>query len=372
MNNKIKILFLIPTLDGGGAEKVLVNLVNNLDYNKFDITVMTVCNKGINIKYINKNIKYKYFFNFNFPKWSIIFKLFSTSLIHNFFIKNKYDIEIAYLHGPCSRIISGCKNKDTKLITFIHGLKTTKKQVSVGFRNFNEAKMCYSKFNKIFCVSLYIKECFDKLLDLNTQVLYNVNESDSIIDLSKEKINIKYNKDEFNIVSVGSVKSVKGYYRLAKIQKRLIDNGYNTHIYICGEGNQKKEILDYLKDNNIDNTWSFLGYTENPYKYVSKADLFVCSSYSEGLSTAVTESLYVGTPVISTFVSGVKELLGENNEFGLVVDNNEKSLYEGIKYLIDNPNILLKYKEQSKIRGEFFSKDKIIKQYEDLFMKIVN
>lgn len=84
-------------------------------------------------------------------------------------------------------------------------------------------------------------------------------------------------------------------------------------------------------ENNLTDTFTFLGYRDNPYKYVKKADLYVCSSRREGFSTAVTEALIVGTPVVSTNCSGAYELLGKNNEYGIVTENNEDALYEGIK-----------------------------------------
>ena len=78
-----------------------------------------------------------------------------------------------------------------------------------------------------------------------------------------------------------------------------------------------------------------MGYKENPYKYLAKCDLFVCSSYSEGFSTAVTEALILGIPVVTTYVSGMTELLGDN-EYGIITSNDEISLYEAIKLLIND------------------------------------
>lgn len=66
-----------------------------------------------------------------------------------------------------------------------------------------------------------------------------------------------------------------------------------------------------MAENNLTDTFTFLGYRDNPYKYVKKADLYVCSSRREGFSTAVTEALIVGTPVVSTNCSGAYELLGK-------------------------------------------------------------
>ena len=366
-----KILFLINNLCQGGAEKVLVNLVNNLDKSKYDVTLMTVCNEGVNRQFLDKDIKYKYMFGRHIPKIYDIFKVLSPQLLHKIFIKEKYDIEVAYLHGPCARIISGCSNREAKLFSWIHGTKINKKHASAGFRKFEEAKECYGKFSKICCVSQSVEEAFNKIFGYEdkTVTIYNVNETDRIAELGRVKTEITFSESEFNIVSVGSIIPVKAFDRLARIQKKLNDIGYKTHMYILGKGDTSK-IEKYLSENNIENTWTFLGYRTNPYAYVSKADLYVCSSLREALSTSVTEAMLLGVPVVTTDCSGMREILGDN-EAGLITENNEDALFDGIKKVIDNPDLLKKYKEKTKERARLFDKYEIIKQHEKLFDNIL-
>ena len=115
---------------------------------------------------------------------------------------------------------------------------------------------------------------------------------------------------------------------------------------------------------------TFLGYQTNPYKYVSKCDLFVCASHSEGFSTAATEALIVGTPVCTVEVSGMKEMLGENNEWGVVTENSEEALYQGIKRLLDNPAELAHYKEKAAERGKNFSTEETVKAVEKMLLEL--
>ena len=122
----------------------------------------------------------------------------------------------------------------------------------------------------------------------------------------------------------------------------------------------------FYKENNLQDTYTLLGFRDNPYKYVAKCDLFVCSSLREGFSTAVTESLVVGTPVVSTLCSGSQELLGYNNEYGLVVENSEDGIYNGMKKLLEDRELLAYYKEKASERGSFFSKEKTVKAVEDM------
>ena len=137
-----------------------------------------------------------------------------------------------------------------------------------------------------------------------------------------------------------------------------------------GEGANYDSLKKYVDDNYLNESIIFLGYQENPYKFIANCDLFVCASLREGFSTAATEALIVGTPVCTVEVSGMKEMLGENNEYGVVTENNEEALYEGIKMLLDNPDLLAHYKKQAEIRGKEFSAEKTVKAVEDMLLSL--
>ena len=111
-----KILFIIPTLGQGGAEKVLVNLVNNMDRSKFDITVQVLFKGGVNEQFLKSDIKFKYYYKKQFRGNSKYLCLFSPEKLYKKFIKEKYDIIVSYLEGPTARIVSGCTNPNTKLV----------------------------------------------------------------------------------------------------------------------------------------------------------------------------------------------------------------------------------------------------------------
>ena len=153
-------------------------------------------------------------------------------------------------------------------------------------------------------------------------------------------------------MGIGKLLLSKGFDRLLKITKKLVDNGYPVHLYILGIGPEEENMKKYVMDNNLEKVVDLLGYQVNPYKYMKKCDLFVCASHAEGFSTAATEALIVGLPVCTVEVSGMREMLGEHNEFGIVTDNNDEALYKAIKQLIDNPGMLEFYRNQAKDRGK--------------------
>lgn len=368
-----KILFLIHDLGPGGAEKVLVNLVNNMDREKFDITVMTLFGGGVNEQFLKSHVRYIPCFKRMIRGNSHLMKLLSPKQLHKWLIKDKYDIEVSYLEGPSARIISGCPNKDTKLVSWVHVEQHTKALAAQAFRSYKESDNCYRKFHQTVCVSEYVKQDFLSIYPglSPIDVLYNTNETAQIIEKSKEPMDAPSFRDgEIRLVGVGKLMPIKGFDRIARIHKRLRDEGYNVHTYALGDGSERPRIEAYLAENSLQDSYTLLGYQTNPYKFVANCDLFVCASTAEGFSTAATEALIVGTPVCTVEVSGMKEMLGENNEYGIVTENSEDALYEGIKKLLDNPDLLAHYKTQATIRGKDFSTETTVDAVQDMLLEV--
>lgn len=366
---KKKVLFMIHDLGQGGAEKVLVNLINNMDQEKLDITVISLFGGGVNEQFLKKEITYKTIFSKTFPGNSHLMKLYTPKQLHDYFIRESYDIEVSYLEGPCARIISGCKNKGTKLVSWIHVEQHKKERAARAFRSYKESVACYKKFDKTVCVSEDVKKDFLELYpDIDDAVvLHNTNETNQILNLKDEPIETNVFRDrEFRLCGVGKLLPNKGFDRLARIHKRLRDAGYPVHTYVLGKGPEKEKIQKYLVENQLEETFTFLGYQTNPYKYVTKCDLFVCTSYAEGFSTAATEALIVGTPIVTTPVAGMKEIIGEENDCGVVTEQTEDSLYENIRILIDNPEVLEIYRRNASIRGKDFSTESTVQAVEKM------
>lgn len=367
-----KILFLIHDLGQGGAEKVLVNLVNNMDRTKFDISVISLFGGGVNEQFLAQDIHYHTVFPREFTGNGKVMKLLTPKQLHKLCVKEDYDIEVSYLEGPSARVISGCMNSETKLIAWIHSVQSSQRQLASSFRSIKEMQDCYARFDKIVCVSNYMRENLCGLLPIRekSNVLYNTVESDKVIQQSFEKTDEIIEEGKIRLVAVGTLKEVKGFDRLLRIVKRLSDEQYSIKLYLLGEGPLRKELENYLSDNDLNGLVTMLGYQTNPYKYVSKCHLYVCSSYSEGFSTAVTEALIVGTPVCTVDVSGMKEMLGDNNEYGIVTDNNEEALYYGIKQLLDDPSLLEIYKEKAMLRGKCFGVKNTVNAVEEMLLQL--
>lgn len=363
-----QLLFLIPSLGGGGAERVLVNLVNNLSREKYDITVQTLFDVGVNRQYLQSHIAYIPGFPWQFPGNTKVLKLLPPRWLYRLLIRRKYDAVISYLEGPTARIVSGCPDPDIKLICWIHGEQRSADAAAYSFRSFREAEDCYRRFHRTVCVAETVKRDFESIFELRepAQVLYNTNETDRIVAQGRETATDVTLSEVPNVFSVGRLRQEKGYDRLIRVHKRLLKEGLAHHIYILGEGDEKEPLLKQIADTDLEDTFHLLGFRQNPYQYVSKADLFVCSSRREGFSTAVTEALILGVPVVSTDCSGAKELLGEQDEYGIVTENSEEGVYQGMKRMLSNPELLAHYKNKAIERGPSFSKAASVAAVEEM------
>lgn len=369
----IKILFLIPNLGHGGAEKVLVNLVNNMDKSRFDITVMTLYDEGVNKEFLSKDLTYRYCFKKSFRGVAHVLKVFSPTFLYKCFVKEHYDIAVSYLEGQTARIISGCADEKTKKVCWIHKTMQDMEDSARLFRNEKEARKCYSSFDRIVSVSKDVQQAFMKLYHLNEKgvVAYNTNLTEFIVKSSKEPgFAQKKEVNEIRICAMGSLVPVKGFERLINVHAKIREKGFNVHTYILGEGPEKKQLQGQVKKSGVEETLTFLGYQTNPYAYLKQCDLFVCSSYSEGFSTAVTEALVLGVPVVTTKVSGMEELLGANQEYGVITDNNTEALLHGIERLLSKPEEMQYYQSQAEIRGREFTTKKTVENVQNMLAEL--
>ncbi len=370
--DKIKIAFLIHDLGQGGAEKVLVNLVNNMDSSRFDITLIALLKGGVNAQFLRPHIRYRVWIPYMIPGNSKLMKLVSPKTLYKLCVKEQYDIVVSYLEGPTARLVSGCPDENTKLVSWIHAELLEERFVTASFRSKKETEACYNRFDRMIYVSDRVRKSFETWLTLTIpgQVLYNTVESQVILKKSSEAVPGVFDERELNIIGVGSLKPVKAFDRLIRIHKRLRDAGLPTHLYLLGRGPDAEMLKQQAAALGVADTVTFLGYQTNPYRYVAKCDLFVCSSLSEGFSTAATEALIVGTPVCTVEVSGMKEMLGEQNEYGVITENDDEALYQGIFDLLTTPGKLEHYRTQAKLRGQSFSTTETVRAVEEMLTQL--
>lgn len=368
--DKKKILFFIFDLGHGGAEKVLVQLVQALDPNQYDITVQTIFNVGVNKDSLPGYVHRKWLFNKQFRGMRYFIRLFPPTFLHRSLIKDHYDYEIAYLEGIPTKVISGCRDCQTRTFAWVHTQMSDRKTFFNTYNSVREAEHCYRHFDKVAFVSEVARDSFLEKTNwkgLHTAVIHNTIDVDSIKAMALEPICFAIDRSVINLCSVGRLTSLKGYVRLIHILGELVKDGLNNwHLYLLGDGSLRDDISNTICKEGLSGFVTMLGYDLNPYKYVSKMDWFVCSSYKEGYSTAVTESVIVGTPVVTTDCAGMREILG--TEAGFIVDNTDDALKNALELVLTDKSLFVKYKKGAIGRSSTFSREKTLKEFEDFII----
>ena len=364
----IKILFLIENITEGGAEKVLRTLVNNMDQGKFEITVQTLeqANPG---QYLAPGIRYR---AINRCKTGLGKKLFhcwvrlcaELKWLYPLYIKDDYDIEVAYLECGPTKFLAGSTNKKAKKLAWVH-CDLEKK----GLANLEQVKSQYERYDKVICVSQNVRDSFRRMFgeEMHTQVLYNVIDESEIFEKAG-------NTSGTNTVpvftAVGRLAHQKGFDRLLDACTMLKKDGLDFRLQILGTGPERDNLENQIAQNGLGDVVQLLGFQKNPYPYIQAADAVVCSSRYEGMSTVVTEALILGKPIVSTPCTGMNELLGDS-EFGLITEDSVEGIYQGMKQMLEDPELRAHYAKKAATRGRDFSKDKLVKQTEQFFEELL-
>lgn len=366
--HKKKVLFMINSMYGGGAEKIFQTLLNNLEPSKYDITVYSVNQCKIDHKYYPENIKYKYIFGGIDESTGQISKIItkiknkinlrryekdSPETFYKRFIKEKYDVEVAFIEGYATKIISGSNNKDSKKIAWVHIDLMENPWTEVAYHSLEEEKECYQKYDNILGVSEEVVKAFEKRMDISDTVSVQYNPVDDI----------EYPSNIKNFVTIGRLVDQKGYDRLLHVVNELKDH-FKFCIRILGEGSDREKLEDYIKKNHLENYVELLGFQNNPYPYIKAADAFICSSRSEGFSTVATEAMILQKPIFTTDCAGMKELFGEYN-CGMICKNSEDGLKRMLEEVFAKENFD-EYQQDIKKRSEFFKLERRMKEISDI------
>ncbi|MGL4656706.1 MAG: glycosyltransferase [Sarcina sp.] len=361
-----KVLIAMPDLRGAGAEKVLIDILNNINLEKFDVTLILFMRRGIHMDEIPSKVKvicmsdklgtglYKY--------WMKMFYL-APRFFYKMFIKEKFDTEIAFMEGIPTKLIANSPNRDSKKIAWVHIDLEKLHWTKQFFKSYEEEEFCYDMFNEIEFVSKDSQLAFERLFSKNKsvkKVIYNPIISDEI-ECKAMLENIK--NDIFTVISSGRLTKQKGYDRLLKAHKELV-NQYPHKLVILGEGEERESLENLIKELKIQNSVELKGFIKNPYPYIKAADVFICSSRTEGFSLVVAEALVLKKPIISTEITGPKEVLN-NGEFGLLCESSVEGIKNGLEKLLSDRSILDEYKKRSLKGKESLDYKKIIIEIED-------
>lgn len=381
---KKKVLFVLNQMGAGGIAKSLNNLLDNLekftgDYD-FDLFLLRKDGcyindvpKFVNIIEAKKLLKYygasqrdtkkfgkfQYFTRFCIASWT---KILSNHIplrvgVRQNKLKQKYDIAISFTHtqnkfdmaaGSAEMVLWGVNAK--KKYCFVHGDVLAEHLLTKS--NINKL----SKFDKIFCVSEscanQLKQNCKKLVE-KCDYIYNTQNNREVIEKSNKE-EILFDNRKLNLIMVSRLSAEKAHLRFLNVVKKLKDEGFDFYLHIVGDGIMKSDINAKILELGLNDQVIMHGYQTNPFSYVKQSDLFVLASYNEAAPMVYNEAMILGVPVFTTRVLSADEMIGNN---GFVCDNDEQSIYDGLKNVLLNPQLL---KEKKKLLKEWTYNNDVI------------
>lgn len=207
---------------------------------------------------------------------------------------------------------------------------------SVDYTKVMKYKQVFTEYYKIFSVSNTSNQnCKNLLPDFNEKfdIFHNIIDSKDIIEKSKQKVNLDFNNNKVNLVTVGRLSEDKGYDLLINVADKMRNEKIDFYWYIIGDGELKKILIKQIKEKNLQDYIVLLGSKKNPYVYMKKCDIYVQTSRFEGYGITTLEAKILRKIVVTTNTSGIEEKF-INEKDALITEMTEESLFNAIKKLI--------------------------------------
>ena len=359
---KKKILIRIGSLRHGGAEKVLVTFLKNLPSDKYEVDLLLNLYSGkyltevpnwVNVMYLNKGEMITTNRPQDIPKkayrivYQRLLKKYPKILYKRKLKNKKYDIEFAAIHGFMDEVLNSPLTSSKKLMWIHNDLTQVEGYTKEKIRRFFQ-------YDKVMVISEKIKKTFEDLAISEAEKskivrIFNPLDTEEILTKAEKPVtNYTFDDKLPTFISVGTVFPQKGFDRLLKVHKKLINEGLDHRLLIVGDGYDFENIKKLKTELGVDNTATMLGFTDNPYPYFKRADFYILSSRYEGFPTVLFEAMTLNKNIVATDVSGVREMLNDG-DLGLIIENSEVGIYEGMKKALVNPESFENY--QSKLQA---------------------
>ncbi|WP_445737053.1 glycosyltransferase [Mariniflexile sp.] len=349
-----KIVFVIESLQCGGAEKSLVTLLNLLDCNKFNIELILFKKGGEFEKFVPSNVHIEYmlldkntntFFNFyrRIKFWflkKIKFNKLHVAQIHWSVFKNTfsklercYDIAIAYNQGFATYYVASKVSSKAKYTWLNTDYKNAGYNLDFDYQFYN----CY---NKIVCVSKEseksIKDELKKIgKDLSIEIIKDISDVDFINKMSFENSGLNNDTEITKILTVGRLAKAKGFHLAIEACEILVKKGYRIKWFVIGDGPLRHEIENIIKEKKLQEYFILLGFKENPYPFIKSCCVYAQTSLFEGLGLTVIEATILQKPIVTTNFPTAYTII-ENEVTGLICNMTPMAIANGIeRYLID-------------------------------------
>ncbi len=375
---KIKVVFVHDKLVCGGTDQALFDLVQLLDKEKFDVSVFAQKPGGPwDQKFVDAGIRVIYDYSCRRATWNPIVKIgnmikkFRTAAAYRRNGENLLDVcipegvDIIVSYSMWDHVLCGFSTK-AKSVKYLHGNMDTNNQ----FRELIlRDRELLPKYDRIIGVSRLATEAFISATGIREGVhtCFNPMNSLYVHRLAEQHVDIP---DDLPVIcAVGRLSAEKGFERLIVIHKRLLEEGIRHRLVIVGDGEDRDYIRRIVNAMDAQDSVILAGYQLNPYPYMKQSKFVVCSSFTEGLPVIAMESLCLGIPLVSA-VPSVEEIFGEE-ECGLITENDNRSLMDGIRKMLTDEEYYQKIKQGAEARSRFFDGQRMVREVEEIFLDLM-
>lgn len=375
---KINIVFFLPSLEPGGTERNVVNLLNHLDKNTYRVSLLLGTAKGDFINQLGKNISIT---DLNAPSTGGLFFALAA-----YFKKERPEIFVCAfprINIICllARLYAAC---DVKIVITEHSVfsmlpviaKTFFRRLFAKLAMPTLARWLYPKADAIVCVSQGIADDLSAIIrdSKRIKVIYNPVISSAVYESARQPVAESWLAEhkEPIVAAAGRLVDCKDYPTLLAAFSKAVKQ-HPARLVILGRGPKKDALIRLCADLGISSRVEFLGFKENPYQYMKLASVFVLSSLQEGFGNVIIEAMACGTPVISTDCPvGPAEIISHEKNGLLVPVASPDSLARAIVRLLANPSLRKTLSEAGRQRAKDFSVEQSTGQYQDIFLQLRN
>ena len=364
-----KILFIMPTMGGGGAEKSLITILRNFDYARYEVSLLLAHELGVLMDEIPAEVKVISAFGKTVSLCEkIAYNLSNKFHLHFFerwFIRRKipfgFDTIISFCEGRALKMHGYICDKGKRNISWVH-TDLVKNHYTIGaYLTEHQERKLYRKMDEIVVVSEQAHNAFVSLFPFSTnksQVIRNLFEKDHIWEMSQapcEHIN------RFVFCCVGGLRYVKGFDRMIQVAAKLKKDDRKFLVRIVGEGQERANLEQLIADLNVHDEVKLEGFSKNPYCYMRESDCFVLSSRVEGYPIVLGEVMVLGKPIIACECTGSVEML-VGGKYGVLVSQGVESLFEACCTMMDDISYRSRYATLAAEGSKLFDSDKILNQ----------
>ncbi len=365
---KLKIAVLVDSYTHGGVAMVLQSFLQFLPKARYDITLFVRLYEEGNMLPLPEGVSCRPWTEGTIPaplsrlrvllNWRNFGKkqIFQARCRKE--LPGEYDCVIGYhMVANDLTVMALEKIQAKRKILWLHGQK-----------NFREKDLAfydqlYSKADHIVCVSLDTEDRFRKLMPKSAEKTVTIHNLYDLAAIQKQATapaeGLENHPGTWTIVSVGRISKEKGFDRVPPVAQALRDAGYDFHWYIIGDGNTRASVEADIRAKSLQDCVHLMGHRANPYPYIQNCHIYVQPSYTEGFCTSTMEAKILGKPVVTTDVPGMREqfVSGEN---GLIVESSAEGICEGIRQLLDNPELIQKI--ENRLRSKPVTNEQALKQ----------